>query len=146
MNDLFAVRSILEGAAAALAAKNLSDKDLAQLDQLAGVEYVVGEGQSTKSFVASNELFHAAIARGSNNSRLCSLIMKHLEEGTRFLYLGTRARDVNFETHSDHDRILAALRKRDGEAARHTMAEHTEHTRAGLLQALISQSEVDVTF
>ncbi|AVX06193.1 putative HTH-type transcriptional regulator in unstable DNA locus (plasmid) [Maritalea myrionectae] len=146
MNDLFAVRGILEGAAAALAAQNLTDQELDQLAQLAKAEYVVGEGHSTKGFVASNEMFHAAIARGSKNPRLHSLIMSHLEEGTRFLYMGTRARDVNFETHSDHNQIVTALRTRNGETARQAMLDHNEHTREGLLQALISQTELSVTF
>lgn len=146
MNDLFALRAILEGAAAALAAHNLSDQELDMLDELANAQYVVGEGMSTKSFVASNEMFHAAIARGSKSPRLHNLIISHLEEGTRFLYMGTRMRDVNFETHNDHHTIVAALRTRDSETARTEMAQHIEHTRQGLLLALISETEMSIRF
>ncbi len=102
MNNLFELRAILEGSAAGLAAKNASIEQLDHLEEAAKAKYVIGEGESTKSFVASNHQFHIGIAKTSNNPRLISLIERHLEEGTRFLYMGTRARDVNFETNSDH--------------------------------------------
>jgi DNA-binding GntR family transcriptional regulator len=146
MNDLFAVRAILEGAAAALAATHINAEELSVLEELAEAEYVMGEGMSTKGFVARNQMFHAAIAQGSKNPRLHALIMRHLEEGTRFLYMGTRARDVNFETNSDHQKIVDTLRARNAEQAHEQMAQHIENTRQGLLQALISQTEMNVSF
>lgn len=146
MNNLFELRSILEGAAAGLAAKNTTEENLDQLEDLASAKYQIGEGESTKSFVASNHQFHIGIAKASNNPRLISLIERHLEEGTRFLYMGTRARDVNFETNSDHQGIIAALRTRDAQAATSLMQQHIENTRTGLLNALINQSDTQISF
>lgn len=142
VNDLFAIRGVLEGTATYLAATNLTDEELGALDQLAQANYVVGEDVSTKSFVTSNELFHAAIAKGSRNPRLASLVISHLEECARFFYMGTRVRDLNPETEADHLRIVGFLRKREGENARQAMLEHNENTRKGLLDALISNSQV----
>lgn len=145
VNDLFAIRGVLEGTATALAAQNLTDDELDALEQLAQANYVVGEDVSTKTFVTSNELFHAAIARGSRNSRLASLVISHLEECARFFYMGTRVRDLNPETEADHLRIVEFLRKRDGENARQAMLDHNENTRKGLLDALITNSQVRLT-
>ncbi|WP_175860327.1 GntR family transcriptional regulator [Burkholderia cepacia] len=145
ISDLFAVRATLEGMAAALAASNLSDDELDMLDRLADASYVVGEGTSTKSFVASNEKFHLAIAQGSRNPRLVSLVMSHLEECDRLHYIGARSRDINPETNTDHHEIVAALRRRDAVEARRAVVEHIENTRRGLLESFIASSHGAVT-
>ncbi len=145
MNDLFAIRGMLEGTAAALAAKNLSDADLDLLDQLADVSYVIGEEVSTKTFVDSNQEFHSAIAHGSRNPRLYALVMSHLEECARLFYMGARVRDINPETNDDHHRIVAALRQRDADKARDAVMEHNENTRQGILGALVARGQVGLT-
>lgn len=60
--------------------------------------------------------------------------------------MGTRARDVNFETNSDHQGIIAALRTRNAQAATSLMQQHIENTRTGLLNALINQSDTQISF
>ncbi|MDS7594499.1 GntR family transcriptional regulator [Agrobacterium tumefaciens] len=145
MNDLFAVRGSLEGTAAALAAQNLTNEELDALDRLADATYIVGEDISTKTFVTSNEMFHAAIALGSGNARLHSLVMSHLEECARLFYMGTRIRDINPETTNDHHRIAAFLRQRDSEKARLAMIEHNENTRKGLLAAIVANPQSGVS-
>jgi DNA-binding GntR family transcriptional regulator len=141
MNDLFAVRSMLEGTASAMAAKNLTEAELDRLDELANASYVLEETSSVRSFIEANENFHAAIARGSGNPRLYGLVMSHLEECARFFYMGARARDVNPETNNDHHRIVEVLRQRNAERAHTMMIEHNENTRRGLLRALIEQGQ-----
>ncbi|PJX55969.1 MULTISPECIES: GntR family transcriptional regulator [unclassified Klebsiella] len=145
VNDLFAVRAVLEGMAASAAAVNLTESELDELERLAKASYVIGEDRSTKAFVASNEKFHTAIAQGARNPRLLALVKSHIEESDRLFYLGTRSRDINPETNSDHSRIVDALRKRDPELARQTMISHIENTRQGLLSTLLSASEASVS-
>lgn len=145
MNDLFAVRGALEGMATSLAAINLTDKELDQLDDLVDASYIVGEEFSTKTFISANEKFHSAIARGSRNPRLYALVMSHLEECARLFYMGTRLRDINPETNDDHHRILGFLRARDSEMASQAMVEHNENTRKGLLASLIANAQPGLT-
>lgn len=145
MNDLFAIRGMLEGTAAALAAKNLTDDELDALDRLADVSYVIGEEVSTKTFVDSNQEFHSAIARGSRNPRLYALVMSHLEECARLFYMGARVRDINPETNDDHHGIIAMLRRRDPEKARDAIVTHNENTRIGILSALIATGQGGLT-
>jgi DNA-binding GntR family transcriptional regulator len=146
MNDLFAIRAMLEGTAGAQASVNLTDSELEQLDALADASYVRGENISTQSFVRANEDFHTAIARGSRNPRLLNLVVSHLEECGRFFYMGAQIRDVNPETTNDHHRIVAILRQRDPQAARIAMVEHNENTRQGLLRALLDKSDSGISF
>lgn len=145
MNDLFAVRGVLEGTAAALAAQNLTEEELDALEGLADASYIIGENVSTKTFVTSNEEFHSAIASASRNPRLHLLVMSHLKECARLFYMGTRMRDINPETSNDHHRIVALLRQRDSEKARLAMIEHNENTRKGLLEALVANAQRGLT-
>jgi DNA-binding GntR family transcriptional regulator len=145
MNDLFAVRSMLEGTAGALAAVNLTEAELDRLDALADASYVRGENASVASFVKTNEDFHSAIARAARNPRLFSLVMSHLEECARFFHMGAQIRDVNPETTNDHHRIVAILRERDPEKARAAMIAHNENTRQGLLRALVDKGDSGLT-
>ena len=138
LNDLFAVRALLEGEAAALACTAMDEGGFAELRELARATYEPGESLSVQSFVAANERFHSAIARASGNPRLGALVRSHLEEGARFFYMGTRLRDVNPETREDHYRIVEVLRRQDPEAARAIMVEHIENTRRGLLTAIVT--------
>jgi DNA-binding GntR family transcriptional regulator len=145
MNDLFAIREMLEGSAAALAAENLTAEELDELDRLADVNYELGENASVRSFVEANQAFHAAIARASRNPRLHALVISHLEECARLFYMGARMRDVNPETNRDHHEIVEVLRKRDAQAARAAMVRHNENTRVGILTALISNGRSGLT-
>ncbi len=146
MNELFAVRAMLEGTAAALAAQTMTDDELDALDRLANASYVVGETVSVHAFVKANEDFHAAIAHASRNSRLASLVVSHLEECARLFHMGARVRDVNPETNDDHRRIVDVLRRRDPDNARTVMVDHNENTRRGLLTALVSEDNGKLTF
>jgi DNA-binding GntR family transcriptional regulator len=141
INDLFAVRAMLEGTAGALASVNLTDAELSHLEELADASYVQGENSSTQSFVKANEDFHSAIARGTRNPRLYNLVVSHLEECGRFFYMGAMIRDVNPETSNDHNRIVEILRQRNPDTARAVMVEHNENTRQGLLRALIENAD-----
>lgn len=145
MNDLFAIRAMLEGTAAAQASVNLTENELEQLDALADASYVRGENVSTQSFVRANEDFHTAIAQASRNPRLLNLVVSHLEECGRFFYMGAQIRDVNPETTNDHHRIVSVLRRRDPEAARAVMVEHNENTRQGLLRALLDTPDSGIS-
>ncbi|MFN7008797.1 MAG: GntR family transcriptional regulator [Allorhizobium sp.] len=145
INDLFAIRAMTEGTAAAMAALNLTPSDLDRLEILADARYDPSQGESVQSFVKANRDFHIAIAEGANNSRLLALVAAHLDECTRLFYLGAVSRDVNPETSSDHRKIVDVLRLRDPELARAAMVEHSEHTLHGILKALISSDTTALT-
>lgn len=136
MNELFDVRTILEAGTAELACQRISDRELDDLQKLADIAYDRGEQLTLKRFIQANRDFHTAIATASGNARLTQLVVRQLEELERFFYLGARLRDINTEVKSDHHRIVAALRKRDAEAARRIMVDHNEQTRRGLFTAL----------
>jgi len=138
ITDIFTVRKALECAAAELAAVRMSDDDLDALEAMANHTYRHDVSVPVLEFVDANKTFHVAIAQGARVPRLDALIRGYLEECSRLFYLGATIRDVTPETQGDHGRIVKSLRKRDPAAAREAMAQHTENTRRGLLNALIS--------
>lgn len=144
INDLFHVRAILEGDAAALAVRNFSEDDFAQLKRLADASYLLDEDKSREEFVDANRDFHLAISRAAGNPRLHQLIISHLEEGERFFHLGAQARDVNSETNREHHDLLAVLREGDPEKARRVMSEHIASTHRGLIHSLMASQELEI--
>ncbi|MCA0941896.1 GntR family transcriptional regulator [Salipiger pacificus] len=138
ITDIFTVRKALEGVAAELAALRMSDAELDELEALSHQTYGQDKSLPVLEFVAANNRFHAAIALGARVPRLHALISGYLEECTRLFHMGATIRDVTPETEEDHSRIVAALRARDGAAAREAISLHTENTRRGLLSALIT--------
>ncbi|MCB1496961.1 MAG: GntR family transcriptional regulator [Bauldia sp.] len=136
MTELFDVRTILEGGAAELAAVRISDAELDRLEELAQVVYDRAEQPSLKRFIQANRDFHLAIAAAADNSRLCQLLERQLDELERVFYLGARLRDVNSEVIADHTKIVQVLRSHDPAAARQILIEHNEQTRRGLSGAI----------
>jgi DNA-binding GntR family transcriptional regulator len=145
INDLFAIRAMTEGTAASMAAQNLTSADFDRLESLAEARYDPSQGGSVQSFLKANRNFHVAIAEGANNPRLLAMVAAFLDECARLFHLGALSRDVNPETSDDHRRIVGVLRLRDPDQARAAIVEHSEHTRQGILMALISSNTSALT-
>jgi len=63
VNELFAVRALLEPHAARLAAGRIDAAHLRRLDELCQARYVVGDIFSARAFLRLNTEFHTTIAR-----------------------------------------------------------------------------------
>lgn len=146
MIDLFALRAVIEGAAAAMAVRNMMESDFEALERLAAASYVVDEAKTVDAFVEANRAFHSAIAFGSGNPRVHRLVTGLLIEAERFFYLGARSRDVNPETANNHRKIVAVLRRRDPEKARQIMIQHSESTLQGLMMSIVAKGQSLLTF
>lgn len=140
MDELFDVRSIVEGGCGELAAERISADELNRLDELADASYDRSTNANLDKFISANRDFHLAIARATGNTRLWELVFKQLDELERFFYIGARKRDINTEVHTDHHRIVEVLRRRDPIAARRIMIEHNEVTRRGLFDVIATGS------
>jgi DNA-binding GntR family transcriptional regulator len=153
VNDVFDVRLLLEPAAASLAAARLTS---AQIDAIEQIAYhpvpghptpghpTPGKAPDREAIVAANRDYHAAIAQASGNPRLAALVIAHLEESERFLYLGGPDRDVNVETTHDHAALLDAFRRKDPPAASRIMASHIEHTRTSVTANILNSQFVEI--
>jgi DNA-binding GntR family transcriptional regulator len=135
INELFAVREILEAAAGEIAARRRTAADLETLEALAAA--TLSCERDLAAFIEANSRFHMGIAAISGVRRLEGLLATHLQEATRLFYMGAHNRNLSGETQADHTAILDSLRAGDPAGTRRAIMAHNEHTRRGLLLALI---------
>ncbi|MER6995950.1 FadR/GntR family transcriptional regulator [Streptomyces sp. NPDC000410] len=132
--EFLAVRRILEPAATAMAAARISE---AELDLLTSQLDALGPDPSVEQLVAADLEFHRGIARSSGNSVLCSLLDGLSGPTTRARVLrGLTQENAVSRTLHEHRAILAALRDRDGEAARSWATVHIASVEHWLRSAL----------
>ena len=141
LHELLQIREALEGMACALAAKNMTDAEIAALKQLLakhGAQKSVQEGkgyyQEAKDFD-----FHFRIVSGAGNARLSEMLMGDLYHLLRiYRYKSSTKPGRAQQALHEHEAIVEALAKRDPEAAEQAMRTHLRNARAyveGLLRA-----------
>lgn len=132
LNELLQVREALEGMAAALAAKNMTDAEIAALKGLLekhGQQKSVQEGkgyyQESKDFD-----FHFRIVTGSRNERLQEMLMGDLYHLLRiYRYKSSTKPGRAQQALQEHEAIVAAIARRDSAAAETAMREHLRAAR-----------------
>ncbi|MGA9594724.1 MAG: FadR/GntR family transcriptional regulator [Acidimicrobiia bacterium] len=112
------VRRILEPAATALAAQNIDEESLAELETLLSR---MRTAENQEALVQIDTDFHAAVATASGNATLASMLAGVSVRTTRYrIWRGTLDDSARAQTIAQHSEILRALRERDpslGEAA-----------------------------
>ena len=126
-----AVRRLLEGEAARLAAGKVSPAILAAARER--TERLRRDGMAETARQDDRD-FHAAIAEASGNPVLATTI-SDLRKRTAMFRLGRLPERVD-QVCDEHLTILDALASGDGEAARAAMQAHIDNVRAHLLQRL----------
>ena len=125
--ELLEARALVEGEAAALAARHISDAELQQLETLVAEM----EAENQRDVVMSEDAdrrFHMTIARATQNSAMSHAVetlwnaRNQSLQNVRFLEK-VRAEGIKPRI-DEHQAILDALRSRDPSAARHAMREH----------------------
>lgn len=132
LNELLQVREAMEGLACALAATNMSDADIAHLRELLkthekqkSVREGTGYYQESKDYD-----FHFRIVTGSGNQRLIQMLLGDLYYLLRvYRYRSSTKPGRAKQALKEHKAIVAALAKRDPEAAEQAMRAHLRNAR-----------------
>ncbi len=138
MSEIFELRSILESAAARLAALHASQEQLDQLAESASFTYVYKDPESYTHFLEHNTSFHQAVAIASGNHRLAEQISQLLDELTRVFHLGLDLKDSAEEMRMEHQELTAALRQRDPAQAEQIVQAQITRSRQRVIEALLS--------
>jgi DNA-binding FadR family transcriptional regulator len=135
--DLIAARKLLEGEIAFMAANAVQPGDLHDLQQsIAQMRQDIDAGRDSRP---ADRVFHVRLAEATRNA-----VLAHLVDGMWAHMLAPIFDALGRHTHlssndpmtvDDHARIVAALAKRDGAAARQAMQEHLSHVEKRLLKA-----------
>lgn len=148
LNEILQVREALEGMAAGLAAKNMTDAEIAALKGLLekhGQQKSVQEGkgyyQESKDFD-----FHFRIVTGSRNERLAEMLMGDLYHLLRiYRYKSSTKPGRAQQALQEHEAIVAAITRRDSAAAEEKMREHLRNARIYVEEQLAAGAEATTT-
>jgi GntR family transcriptional repressor for pyruvate dehydrogenase complex len=135
--ELTEARLIFEGEAAALAASQITDEEVAEIAAL--VDDIAAENLQPDGAERADRDFHLAIARATRNTAILNAI-EHLWElrstSPEAALLHEKARTANIKPVVDeHTAVLTALRNRDPSAARAAMRAHLSQVLDSLLFA-----------
>jgi DNA-binding GntR family transcriptional regulator len=142
VQELYALREILEPATARLAAGRVDSRRLEKLDAICRKGYAPGDPASTLRFLEANREFHLQIAEAGGNQRFVRLLAQVLDETTRVMHIGLGLRNRNAEMQHEHHALLEALESGDGESAARISESQVAASREMVLSGLMTSSAV----
>jgi GntR family transcriptional repressor for pyruvate dehydrogenase complex len=125
--DLVDYRCVVEGGAAALAARRVTD---AQLDHLRALAREMKETGTFREWSEQDTLLHLLIADVTGSSRLMVEVGRLRAAVFEISQLVPVAAEVVELANREHDRLIAAIGRHDEGAARAAMVAHVESTQA----------------
>ena len=127
--DLLEARGYIEGAMAALAAKNAGEDDIGKLEQVLTQMEEAYDSENLKRFVTMDVQFHMLVAEFSKNqvmARIGEIIRDLLHQLIRKVFdtASSSVSDLMNHTIKLHRNVYDAISRRDGRSARKHMEFH----------------------
>jgi len=134
LRDLLHVREILELACIELAAARITDEELDGLENVFS-GYTGDDDESYARYTAENRRFHFLIAQATGNQELADMVGSLHDRLARFMVM----RRAGKEMQQSHNRIMDALRRRDGAAARQALLDEITDSHEKILHKVIQE-------
>jgi len=135
---MYELRSVLEAAAARLAALRGPQEQLDRIAELADTKYAFTDRESYSSFLTHNREFHRSVAAASSNPKLADFLSKLFDEMTRVFHLRPEPVDDSEQMRAEHKALAGALCKRDPDEAERIVLEQIASSQKRVLATLIS--------
>ena len=137
VSELYAMREVLEGAAARMAARHIDDAEIDILELL--LQQSKEAGEDAKALARINQKLHETIYQAAHNQYLLQTLEQlsnalALLKGTTFQVSG---RPTTAE--QEHRKIIEAIRKRDQDAAEAAARTHIQEAQKARLKLILSQ-------
>ncbi|WP_305045205.1 GntR family transcriptional regulator [Geoalkalibacter sp.] len=117
VKEFYAIKAILEGYAARIAAKNLSDKEIERLEAInQRLQQLADEGD-VKAFYRTHNEFHELFIRAAGNQKLAELINQLVIKFNRPRMASLSLPGRMQISVNEHSRLLEAFKNRNGEQA-----------------------------
>lgn len=142
VQDIFALRLVLETEAVRLAAGRVDGPQLRRLDEVCRAGYDPDDPESAADFLRVNTEFHVTIARASGNDRMADILAQLLCEMERIFQVGLRLRNRSEEMAHEHRDLVDALLEGDGEAAARIDATQIRASRKMVMDGLLSNHQL----
>ena len=115
IDELFPVMAALEGLAGELAAKHMTDQELAEI-RASHYQMALHHSRGERlEYFTLNQKIHECILRASKNSALLKVYTGLSDRVRRSRYIANISKKRWDEAMEEHEQILAALNNRDGE-------------------------------
>jgi DNA-binding GntR family transcriptional regulator len=139
--EIYAVREVIDGLAARLAAEGSLPSDLEHLRWLNRRLRKAGEQHDYKLMLELNIEFHESIARASRNGLLLQFMRQIHDWVRRFSDTTFSYRGRGAEAAKEHDALLEALARRDPDAAERIARDHMARARQVRMAMIQSSRE-----
>lgn len=143
VQDIFRLRAIIEGAAAEMAAQEITDEEIAYLENIHS-HYVSGDFDSYWQYLTDNHDFHYRVALATRNRWLAEEVSRLLDQMQRLLFLRLDLSDDANGMVEEHRQLVAALKKKDGALAKKVMVEAIETARKAVWEAILNGARLPV--
>jgi DNA-binding GntR family transcriptional regulator len=143
--ELYQVRESLEGMAARLAAINMSEEEIADLNNLLSSHFKIVKDGETYYQEAGDLDFHYRIILGSKNNQLISILMDSIYHLIRMyrVQLGMSGPRVT-TAFDEHKQIVQAISNRDAELAEMLMRRHILYSKNSLQLKLNGEPDMKI--
>jgi len=124
IKDFLQLRMALEGLAANLAAKRISQKEIKELEKYHEQMYKFAVKKDLSAFGEENAKFHNILLHASGNKRLARIVGNFTDIAYRFWLKSLNEPEKLKSSLEEHGNIITALKKRDPEQAEQLIRIH----------------------
>ena len=117
VEEFYAIKSILEGYAAQMAAENMTDKDIEKLETINIKLQELAEEGDVKTFFRVHNEFHEVFIKASGNEKLLELINQLMLKFNRFRLASLSLPGRMEISVKEHEKIIRAFKRKDGAQA-----------------------------
>jgi DNA-binding GntR family transcriptional regulator len=142
LKDIYSIRIAVEGYGAYLAARNATDQDLVQFENLLSRMREVFEQGNRWQLLEINREFYSVLYARAQQPRLYALIMKHIDLADMYRRMAFAIDHYYGHTIADHEVLLATFRKADPQAAERVTRDQLHQTLTSLLLFLEQTASV----
>jgi len=136
VEEFYAIKSMLEGYAAQLAAQLLTDKEIQRLEKINARLAALAAAGDVKSFFRVHNEFHEVFITASGNNKLYELIQQMLVKFNR-LRIASLSLPGRMETSvREHEKIIEAFKARDSALANRLVQKNAAYGGQVLIQSM----------
>lgn len=143
LREIYAIIGTLDGLAIELAAERAQEDLLVRLDSIIDSQEEALRSGNLKKWSALDDEFHDRIVRCAGNQRLTGIIDSYADQSYRARLYTIAERPVPTRSIIEHRAILAAMRAKDGKAARMLMESHRSRAQREILEVLQQHEHIN---
>lgn len=140
VKEIYQIREMVEGFAGYLAVENMTDEDIAEVEQLWLKMKSLTGSEDFENYLAASSDFHNKIIICAKNKRVVE-IYHGIRAAVKFLrsYILSSGKRMDSSL-SEHQQIVQAIKKRDKDLVEKMSREHVRKGRENLMSLIAQQS------